>query len=156
KDDPQVFLTANEYQADDTVEGQSTEVALFRLNTGFSQTGIPLTVNYAVSGTATPGADYEELSGQVTVPTSPNTVYFIVAGSPAPAETYRANLSQIWGNFCIVVDVFDDTVYEPEDETITLTLLPGHGYEIYAEGWQSTTATVRIRSDDPPPVISVE
>ncbi len=58
----------------------------------------PLTLTYAVTGTATPGADYNVLSGTVTIP--------IGAASAT-----------------ITVTPVDDTEYE-YDETVIVTLAP--------------------------------
>jgi hypothetical protein len=64
-----------------------------------------LTVFYAVSGTATPGADYTTLSGSATI--------------PANATSVAVNVAPI-----------DDAVAEG-NEGITLTLQPGPNYNLY-------------------------
>jgi subtilisin family serine protease len=83
-----------------------------------------LTVNYTISGTATNGTDYKNLSGTVTF---------------AP------------GSSTAVIDInpIDDTLVEPS-ETVILTLLGSSTYQIGT----SNTATVTIADNDvaAPPV----
>ncbi len=68
----------------------------------------PVTVNYTVGGTATPGSDYAALSGTVTV----------------PAGTIKAS---------IPVRIIDDT-HEDSRETIVLRLAGGTGYRVIDGG----------------------
>jgi uncharacterized protein with beta-barrel porin domain len=86
-----------------------------------------MTVNYAVGGTATPGADYQALSGTASIP---------------PGGTSAT----------INVDPIDDAVAE-DPETVTLTLQSGDGYIIGS----TDSGTVTIADNDqgpvpPPPV----
>ncbi|QDU51547.1 Calx-beta domain protein [Gimesia panareensis] len=62
----------------------------------------PLTVDYQISGTATPGLDFQSLSGEITF------------------AAYEATVT-------LYVDVLDDTLDEP-DETLVVQLLEGTGY----------------------------
>ena len=78
-----------------------------------------LTVNYAVAGTATPGADYTTLAGSVTIP----------AGSSSTT---------------INVQPIDDSISESL-ETVILTISSNAGYIIDPA---NTTATVSIIDDD--------
>ena len=84
-------------------------------------TAAALTVNYTVSGSATPGSDYTALTGSVTIP----------AGAASAT---------------ITVTPIDDTAVEP-DETVVLTLGAGAGYLVGTPG----SATVTIVSDDGAP-----
>tara|TARA_R110002073_G_scaffold315027_1_gene487457 strand:- start:2284 stop:6231 length:3948 start_codon:yes stop_codon:yes gene_type:complete len=87
----------------------------------FSRTGATtaaLTVNYSVSGTATPGSDFTALSGSVTIP----------AGQSSAT---------------INVNPTDDTTVEP-DETIILTVIDTASYDVGA----AAAATGTITNDD--------
>jgi GH35 family endo-1,4-beta-xylanase len=61
---PEVRLYA---ESDTAVEGEAQQ-AVFRVVRTGGSIALPVTVNYAVSGTATPGADYTALPGSVTIP----------------------------------------------------------------------------------------
>jgi len=94
----------------------------------FTRTGSltdPLTVNYAIGGTATNGTDY------VTFPTS---------------VTFLANSDTA----TVIVDPTADTTVEP-DETVSLTLSSGTEYQIET----TTPAVGIITNDDVLPVISL-
>jgi hypothetical protein len=86
----------------------------------------PLTVNYAVTGTATPGSDYASLPGSVVIPAGASFVQFNVAP-------------------------IDDTLAET-NETITATLLPHPSYSI---GTFDNIATVTLISDDISPTVRI-
>ncbi|HEY3181566.1 MAG TPA: LamG-like jellyroll fold domain-containing protein, partial [Gaiellaceae bacterium] len=81
-------------------------------------TAVPLTVNYTVAGSATPGSDYVALAGSVAI--------------PAGAATAT-----------ITVTPVNDTAVEP-DETVVITLGSGEGYYVGGPG----SATVTIVSDE--------
>jgi subtilase family serine protease/subtilisin family serine protease len=83
-------------------------------------TSAELTVAYAISGTATAGADYEMLGGSITF--APGEVDAFVTVTPA-----------------------DDSDVE-SDETIVLTVEPGASYGVRAP----STATIVLVSDDQP------
>jgi hypothetical protein len=88
----------------------------------------PLTVSYAVSGTATPGLDYVPLSGSVTIPAN-----------------------QL--NAVIVVTPIDDLLAE-SSETVTVTLTQGVAYTVGSPA----SATLSITDNDtvaPPGVASL-
>jgi uncharacterized repeat protein (TIGR01451 family) len=85
----------------------------------------PLTVSYAVSGSATAGSDYQPLSGNVTIP----------AGSATTT---------------IAVIPIDDDLVEPE-ETVQVSLGSGAGYVVGTPG----NAIVSIISDDVPPTVTI-
>ncbi|WP_367872764.1 Ig-like domain-containing protein [Luteolibacter sp. Populi] len=96
----EVYVSPQVAVAEEGVTGNDTLVLHFaRLEDDSSQ---PLTVNYTVSGTATPGADYPALSGTMTFP----------AGE-------------------VVVDVPVTALPDQEfelDETVIVTLSAGNGY----------------------------
>ncbi|MCU0545697.1 MAG: hypothetical protein MUE44_26605 [Oscillatoriaceae cyanobacterium Prado104] len=84
-----------------TVTENSTQPTLAAINLS---TPFPadVLVNYAVSGSATPGQDFQTLPGSVTIPAGATT----------------AN---------IPIQLNDDSIFDP-NETLTLTLTPGKGY----------------------------
>lgn len=88
-------------------------------------TSAPLTVSYAVTGTATPGVDYVALPGTITIP------------SGAATEA-------------IAVTPIDDPFAEP-NETVTLTLNAGPAYT----AGSPSQAVVAVVSDDLQPDLLV-
>lgn len=100
-----------------TVENSGQPAVFTYARTG--STAGPLTINYAVTGTATPGADYTALGGSVTI--------------PAGAASAVVNVQPI-----------DDNISEPL-ETVIVTTTANAGYIIDP---LSTTATVSIIDDD--------
>lgn len=88
-------------------------------------TSAPLTVDYTVSGTASAGADYAALTGTVIIPDG------------ALSAT-------------VVVDVADDTLYEPI-ETIVVTIAAHAAYVVGSP----STATVSLTSNDLPPDLTI-
>jgi subtilase family serine protease len=90
-----------------------------------SATDGPLTVHFAVTGTAVPGSDYEPLIGHVTIPEGSD--YVIVP-----------------------VHALDDDLIEPA-ETVTVTLVPDAAYVVGSPA----SAIVSITSDDLPPDLAV-
>jgi hypothetical protein len=111
---PTVTITAPDPSAS---EVPATDTGKFQIKrVGCSDSD--LTVFYAISGTATNGADYRRLPGSAT----------IRAGAPSVA---------------IVVRPIDDTISEP-DETVILTLSPDPDYIIGPRN----TATVTIHSNE--------
>ena len=86
-------------------EGAGTKNVTVNLSAGSAS---PVTVNYTVSGTATPGADYTALSGTLTVPAGATTA-------------------------TIPVEIIDDT-HEDSGEYIHLTLAGGTGYRVINAG----------------------
>ena len=81
-----------------------------------------LVVNYTVTGTATPGSDFQSLTGQVTIPIGSASV-------------------------TVPVVILDDSAYEPA-ESVIITLATGNGYQI---DHSADSAEVSILSDDAPP-----
>ena len=120
-DVPRVSLTATANAAEPNVDG------LFTVN--LSQASATDTVvAYTVSGTATPGSDYQPLSGTVT----------IAAGQLSTTISVKA---------------IDDLLIEA-NETVTLRLdgvISGEGNTVLS----STPATVTLTSDDTPTIVSV-
>lgn len=86
--------------------------------------GTAITVNYAVSGTATPGVDYTALPGSIAF---------------ASGDTSKT----------INVVALADAEFE-DAETVTLTLLPGTGYTLMAS--QNSSATGYILDGNQPTV----
>lgn len=92
-------------------DSSATEAGLTTGTFAISRTGstaAALTVNYTVSGSATPGSDYIALTGSVTIPAA--------AASAA-----------------ITVTPIDDTTVEP-DETVVVALTPNGAYLVGAPG----------------------
>ncbi|MCA9017589.1 MAG: hypothetical protein KDA77_19860, partial [Planctomycetaceae bacterium] len=86
------------------VDESGTEKLEFTLTRSADQLDMPLTVHYQISGTATPGVDFEELTGEIT---------------------FAANESSA----TILVTILGDLVDE-NDETIELQLLEQDQYEL--------------------------
>jgi hypothetical protein len=110
------------------IDAQAREAGLATGAFGVSRTGstaAPLTVFYTVAGTATPGGDYVGLAGSVVIP----------AGAASAT---------------ITVSPLEDDHHEP-NETVVLTLSPLGVYNVGA----SSSATVRIVSNDPLPTVSI-
>ncbi|MGH7326684.1 MAG: S8 family serine peptidase, partial [Candidatus Rokuibacteriota bacterium] len=117
---PVVAIVATDAVA--TEAGQTT--AMFTVSRTGS-TDEPLTIQYAVSGTATPGSDYLALAGSATIP----------AGSATTT---------------LVVTAIDDSLTEL-DETVIATLSLDPAYIVGTPGG----ATVTIVSDEIPPDLIV-
>ena len=98
---------------------------VIRLTRSGGNVAAPLVVTYAVSGTATAGADYQPLAGSVTF--------------PAGAASVELSIRPV-----------DDTAVEPV-ETVVVTLLPGTGYAV----GPAARGEVAITSDDRPPLPTV-
>ncbi|MDC8000175.1 discoidin domain-containing protein [Aequorivita todarodis] len=94
------------------------DTGTFTVSLNAVNTGGPIVVNYTISGTATPGADYTSLPGTVTIATGQQSK-------------------------TITVTPIDDTEVEPL-ETVVLTLASGTGYNVGSPA----TATVNISSED--------
>jgi alpha-mannosidase len=105
---PSVKIVASDARA--TESGDSASFTVTR--TGSTQS--PLNVVYTLSGTATPGADYQMLSGAATIP----------AGAASA-----------------VIDLIPiaDAATEPE-ETVTVTITPRANYQVGM--WSSATASI--------------
>ena len=97
----------------------------FTITRSHVATDFPLTVPYALSGTAVPGGDYTAPSGSVTI----------------PAGETSAPLS---------IALVDDTTDEA-DETLIVTISPDAAYDPGA----NATATTTILDDDTWPVIKI-
>ena len=111
-----VAVSANDDSAaENPLDGGQFTVDLGQTNT----TGIPITVNYTATGTASPGSDYNTLSGSVQ----------IASGQ----QTATVDLVAI-----------DDAV-DDDAETVILTLT---GTDAGGVSVSSTTATVTIADDD--------
>lgn len=93
---PAIIVATDAYAAEGTNAAGKPNPAVFRVQRTSRDTNEPLVVEYAISGSAVNGVDYQELPGVVTIP----------AGRPA-AE--------------IVVLPVDDKIVEPT-ETVVLTL----------------------------------
>ena len=91
------------YTADGSVVSESAGTRNVTVNLSAGPVS-PITLNYTVGGTATPGADYEALSGTVTVPAGATTA-------------------------TIPITIIDDT-HEDSRERIRLTLAGGTGYRV--------------------------
>ncbi len=116
-DAPRVSLSVTDAAAWETGSDEG-EFVVSRVGS----TATSLTINYALSGTATNGSDYVTLPGSVT----------IVAGSSSAV---------------IPVTPIDDVTLE-STESITLTLTPDISYEIEAPG----NGTVTIDDNDSPAI----
>ncbi|OBQ15038.1 MAG: hypothetical protein AN488_21130, partial [Anabaena sp. WA113] len=120
-DPPQVSVVATDANAAETLLGTTPNPGQYTL-TRTGPTTSSLTVNVALSGTATNGTDY------TTIPT---TVTFAAGSSTA----------------LVNLNVIDDTLVEGT-ETATLTVTSGTGYTVGT----SASAIVNIADNDPPQV----
>ena len=114
-DPPLITVTANS-AGEPSTNGTFTFTALGSVSGS-------ITVNYALSGTATAGADYTAPTGSVTI-----------AGTSTSTNGVSATVS---------IPVRDDSLAE-NTETIVLTILPGTGYRVYNDD----TAVMRLRDDE--------
>ncbi|MEW6302831.1 MAG: S8 family serine peptidase [Verrucomicrobiota bacterium] len=117
---PTVTVTAT-----DAAASEEGDAGAFTINRTGSATS-PLTVNYAVSGTAGNGTDCQSLPGTVTIP----------AGAASAV---------------ITVTPMDDTAVEG-DETVVLTLSADAGYTV---GAPSNATVVITDNDQAPPLPTV-
>ncbi|WP_410005999.1 discoidin domain-containing protein [Aequorivita nionensis] len=116
---PEVTVNATDASASEN----PLDTGTFTINLDEVNNGSPLTINYTIGGTATPGSDYSALSGTITIPTGQQT------GS-------------------LIITPIDDTEIEP-DETVVLTLSSGAGYTI----GEPSSAIVNIISNDVAPPV---
>ena len=93
-------------------------------------------VPYSLGGTATQDEDYEDITDPDDTQTGGGTVTF------APGETAKR----------VTFETIDDTVDEPDEETVAVTL---GAPTTDAATLGTSTATGRIADDDPPPVVSI-
>jgi len=114
---PTVTVTATDSSASEAGPDSGT----FTINRTGGPTTNPLTVSYAMGGTATNGTDYVTVSGSATI------------GAGASSTT-------------VTITPIDDSVYEG-NESATLTLTAGATYSVGAPG----SATVTIADNDPAP-----
>ncbi len=126
-----VSLTAFDWQARETADGQAANRGEFRIaRTG--DTANPLTINIRATGTAVSGSDYLAIPTTLTIP----------AGAPSAA---------------VFVDVVDDTVAE-WSEYVTLQISPpvvsGSTLPFYVVNANSQASTVTIEDNDAP-VVSI-
>ncbi len=111
--------------ASDAIASEATGDTGTFLVTRSGSTALPLTVNYALGGSATHGVDYERLPGVLTIP----------AGSSMGS---------------ITVTPIDDGFGEPQ-QTVSLQLRSGTGYVVGSSG----IATVDIVDNTDIPVVTV-
>lgn len=112
-----VSIVASDANAAETTSGQAADPGTFTV-TRTGSTTAPLTVNYAIGGTATNGTDYTSLSGTVVIP----------AGQASAT---------------ITVSPSDDTLVEG-NETVALTLSSGS----YTIDTTKAAATVTLADND--------
>jgi len=119
---PTVTIAATDAEAAETNPGQTANPGRFTL-TRTGSTANALTVNYTISGTATNGTDYKNLSGTVTFAAGSSTAF-------------------------IDINPLDDSLVE-DPETVVLTLVNSSNYLVGT----SNRATVTILDNDVPTVI---
>lgn len=117
---PTITIAATDGNASETASGQPSNPGRFTL-TRTGNTASALTVNYTITGTATNGVDYTNLTGTVT----------FAAGSSTAI---------------IDINTINDTLVE-NNETVILTLAGGSNYNIGA----NNKATVTIVDNDTVP-----
>ncbi|MCW9679409.1 hypothetical protein FJR41_001010, partial [Dolichospermum planctonicum UHCC 0167] len=121
---PTITVAATDANAGETVAGTTPNPGVFTLTRSESNVN-SLTVNYTITGTATNGTDYSQLTGTAT----------FAAGSSTTT---------------ITVTPTNDSIFEG-NETVTLTLATGTGYNIGT----AQTATVTIADNDAIPQVSI-
>ena len=121
---PTITVATTDANAGETVAGTTPNPGVFTL-TRIEGNINSLTVNYTITGTATNGTDYLQLTGTAT----------FAAGSSTTT---------------ITVTPTDDLIFEG-NETVTLTLATGTGYNIGT----AQTATVTIADNDSIPQLSI-
>jgi serine protease len=119
---PTVTIAATDAEAAETNSGQTANPGRFTLTRTGSTTNA-LTVNYTISGTATNGTDYKNLSGTVTFAPGSSTAF-------------------------IDINPINDSEFE-DPETVVLTLVNSSNYLVGT----SNRATVTILDNDVPTVI---
>ncbi|WP_366585238.1 Calx-beta domain-containing protein [Muricauda sp. ANG21] len=109
--------------SDDTATELGTETGSFEVNLGaINNTGSAIIVGYTVGGDATPGSDYNTLSGTVSIDNGQQTA-------------------------TILVTPIDDSLVEL-DETVTVTLNSGAGYTV---GIPASADVTIVSEDNTPP-----
>lgn len=94
-----------------------TDTGIFTISLDeINNTGNPITINYMVGGSATPGTDYVILSGTVQIPNTEQTA-------------------------TLTVTPINDTVIE-NTETVVVELTPGIGYDLGNLGSRSSTVSI--------------
>lgn len=88
------------------------------------RTAEPLTVQYTISGTATPDADYQQITGTITIPADANSIR-------------------------VPVQVINDLLVE-DPETVILTISGGSSTSFSYTAGTNNQATVTITSEDIP------
>lgn len=112
-DSPQVYVELNTATGVEPASGSSSG-PVFQVSR--PATGSAMTVNYTITGTATMGVDFSNLTGSVTF---------------AASDTSRT----------ITVAMLSDSLAE-NAESVTLTLLPGTGYSLMAGQNSSMTGWI--------------
>ena len=121
---PTITVAATDANAGETLISGTPNPGVFTLTRTESNIN-SLTINYTITGTATNGTDYLQLTGTAT----------FAAGSSTTT---------------ITVTPTDDLIFEG-NETVTLTLANGTGYNIGT----AQTATVTIADNDAIPQVSI-
>lgn len=111
-DTPVVSIIAT----DDTAAELGTEEGVFTVDIGaVNETGSPITINYVVSGDATPDDDYEALLGSVDVIDDQQTAVITV-------NPIDDNLTELDEEVIVTLDTGADyTIGSPNSATVTIT-----------------------------------
>lgn len=126
-DKPTVTITASDANAAEVNSGQTANPGVFTVTRNGS-TATALTVSYTVSGTATKGSDYNNITGNTG---STGTIVIPVGKS----------------SVTLPINVTDDNLVE-SNETVVLTLGANNAYTVGT----NKTATVTIADNDKPTV----
>ena len=111
---PEVRISADEHNTSET----DPRPATFTVTRRGGSNALPLVVNYTTGGAATNGADYQALSGQVTI--------------PAGQASAKITLTPI-----------NDTTVEAMEEKATIALAEGAGYTLPPDAFAGSSATIR-------------
>lgn len=119
----------------------------------------PLTINYTVGGSATPGADYAPLPGSITIPANESSVTFSIEGYAdgvlEGTETIIINASTACGVVPIVIFLEEKppvSIYAPDvsicngQGPVVVNATPSGGIQPYTYLWNTgeTTSSISV------------
>jgi ribosomal 50S subunit-recycling heat shock protein len=146
---PTVWVSAMDGTA---VENNGADTAVFRVGrTGDATT--PLTVNYTVSGTATPGSDYTPLTGSVTIPVGMVAADINVAAlDDAAVEGAESVIVSLAGGSYTISSINTATAIIVDDETPGGVIVTPTSGLTTTEAGGTASFTVKLASEPSQPV----
>ena len=118
---PRVAFTANTAR---TAEGSATPAQFTVTRTG--AVGSALTVNYAVSGTATSGSDFTALTGNVVIPANASSATIAISPvNDSTSESLETAILTLSSNAAYVIDptanIGTASIYDDDLQTVSVT-----------------------------------